>query len=120
MRVFASLDKEQKVAAIGLACLALIAIFAIGRNYLQNDATVTLTPLSEGETRVELPDPHSIALNHATAEELQTIPGIGPEISARIVAERARTGGYKSVDDIRWVKGIGPDRAREFGQYLRL
>jgi competence protein ComEA len=45
-------------------------------------------------------------LNQATAEDLQRLPGIGPKLSAAIVAARTQKP-FASVDDLRRVKGIG-------------
>ncbi len=47
-------------------------------------------------------------LNRATAPELESLPGIGPVLAERIVAERRRRGHFSSVDDLIAVKGIGP------------
>jgi competence protein ComEA len=57
-----------------------------------------------------------IHLNQASAAELQRLPGIGPALSARIVAARAQQP-FKSVDDLRRVSGIGAktlERLRPF------
>jgi competence protein ComEA len=47
-----------------------------------------------------------IDINQASLEELQRLPGVGPVMSQRIVEER-RKAPFKSVDDLRRVKGIG-------------
>ena len=47
-------------------------------------------------------------LNRASAEELETLPGIGPKTAARIVEDRARRGRFRSAKDLGRVKGIGP------------
>lgn len=47
-----------------------------------------------------------IDLNKATVEQLQELPGIGPAIAQRIV-EYAKNPGFKTVDDLLSVKGIG-------------
>lgn len=46
-------------------------------------------------------------VNEADAESLQTLPGVGPSLAARIVAER-RVRAFDSVDDLVRVRGIGP------------
>lgn len=48
-----------------------------------------------------------IDLNSATAEELQTVNGIGPVMAERIVAYRTQVGRFTSVDQLLNVKGIG-------------
>lgn len=48
-----------------------------------------------------------IRLNSAPASEFDKLPGIGPTLSARIVDWRKANGGFKSVDDLRRVGGIG-------------
>ena len=49
-----------------------------------------------------------VNINTASAAELEELPGIGPVLAARIVADRERNGLFKSVDDLDRVSGIGP------------
>lgn len=63
----------------------------------------TLTPagtVQKGSTPVNI--------NTATAEELQTLPRIGPAMAQRIIAWREAHGGFHSVDELDAVPGIGP------------
>lgn len=48
-----------------------------------------------------------VNLNTATASELQTLSGIGPKKAADIIAYREQNGGFKSVEDLKNVSGIG-------------
>ncbi len=48
-----------------------------------------------------------IHLNKSAASEFDKLPGIGPTLAARIVDWRQANGGFKSVDDLRRVSGIG-------------
>ena len=49
-----------------------------------------------------------VNINTASAQELTTLPGIGPKKADAIVSYRKANGAFGSVDDIVKVKGIGP------------
>jgi competence protein ComEA len=58
-----------------------------------------------------------VDLNCADAAELTLLPGIGPGLAERIVADRAAHGPFEDVDDLMRVKRIGPavlDRLRPY------
>jgi competence protein ComEA len=48
-----------------------------------------------------------IDLNTADVAELETLPGLGPELAGRIVEWREQNGRFASVDDLLNVTGIG-------------
>lgn len=64
--------------------------------------------------------PNSISLNSATAAELDLLPGVGPATAAKILEYRASRGGFKSVDELLEVKGIGPKKLAQIRPYVRL
>ncbi len=49
-----------------------------------------------------------VNVNHATVQELQALPGIGPVLAKKIVDFRAENGYFRNVQDLRQVSGIGP------------
>ncbi len=51
--------------------------------------------------------PEELELNAATAEELTTIPGVGPELAERIIAARDARGGFSAIEDLLEVRGVG-------------
>jgi competence protein ComEA len=54
-----------------------------------------------------LPKGSLVNINSATAAELQTIKGIGKKISQEIVSYREKNGRFKTLEDLKAVKGIG-------------
>ena len=64
------------------------------------------------------PPLHPINLNTANAQELQQVPGIGPATADKILKMRKSYGPFKSVDDLRAIKGIGPKRLEKMRKYL--
>jgi competence protein ComEA len=48
-----------------------------------------------------------INLNSATTTQLQTLPGVGPATAQRIVEYRQKNGGFKKVEDLMNVRGLG-------------
>jgi competence protein ComEA len=51
-----------------------------------------------------------LPLNAADAAELACLPGIGPALAARIVADRSAHGPFAEVQMLERVPGIGPAR----------
>jgi competence protein ComEA len=50
----------------------------------------------------------TLDLNAAGAAELESLPGIGPALAARIVAWRGTHGRFRSIGELDSVPGVGP------------
>ncbi len=48
-----------------------------------------------------------ISLNNATLEQLESLPGVGPSLAARIIEHRKAIGSFSDVSQLRDVSGIG-------------
>ncbi|MFF0746569.1 ComEA family DNA-binding protein [Streptomyces sp. NPDC004111] len=53
------------------------------------------------------PQAGPVSLNTATVEQLDTLPGVGPVLARHIVDYRTQHGGFRSVEELREVDGIG-------------
>jgi endonuclease YncB( thermonuclease family) len=61
--------------------------------------------------------PASVAVNRATADELERVPGIGPVTASRIIEAR-EADPFRNPGDLQRVPGIGPKTAGEIAGYL--
>ncbi|MFI7338073.1 helix-hairpin-helix domain-containing protein [Streptomyces sp. NPDC050085] len=60
-----------------------------------------------------------IGLNTATVDQLDTLPGVGPVLAQHIVDYRTEHGGFRSVDELREVNGIGDRRFEDLQKLVR-
>jgi competence protein ComEA len=82
--------------------------FATAQETLKPTQPVRLYPATPGVVRPQVGG--LVDINTANSELLQTLPGIGPKTAERIIEYRETAGRYKSIDEIQYVKGIGPKR----------
>jgi competence protein ComEA len=49
----------------------------------------------------------AVNLNTATAAQLESLPGVGAKTAQRILEYRQKSGGFKKIEELMNVKGIG-------------
>ena len=59
-----------------------------------------------------------VNVNTASAEELSLLPGVGPARAKKIIELRQQRGGFKRVEDLLEVKGIGEAGLAKLKPYL--
>lgn len=67
-------------------------------------------PPQDGEPPKGTAGPALLDLNTAGLKELETLPGIGPRLAQNIIEYRQKKGGFRRVEELLQVKGIGPVR----------
>ncbi|MGW0843527.1 helix-hairpin-helix domain-containing protein [Streptomyces sp. NPDC002787] len=60
-----------------------------------------------------------VSLNTATVDQLDTLPGVGPVLAQHIIDYRTQHGGFRSVDELREVNGIGDRRFADLRNLVR-
>lgn len=59
-------------------------------------------------------------LNRASADELDTLPGVGPVMAARIIEWRGQHGRFTSVDELRDISGMGEKKLADLRARVRV
>ncbi|HZA32027.1 MAG TPA: ComEA family DNA-binding protein, partial [Propionibacteriaceae bacterium] len=61
-----------------------------------------------------------VDLNSATAAQLDSLPGVGPVTAERILAWRTEHGGFRRVEELQEVEGIGPKTYADIAPHVRV
>jgi competence protein ComEA len=61
-----------------------------------------------------------VDLNTATATQLDSLPGVGPVTAERILAWRTEHGGFRRVEELQEVEGIGPKTYADIAPHVRV
>lgn len=61
-----------------------------------------------------------ISINEAIAAELEDLPGVGPVLANRIVEYRKAHGGFKKLEELKSVQGIGDKIFQKILPYINL
>lgn len=83
-------------------------------------AVPTLPSVSPPGTDVEPTDTVPLDLNTATAEQLETLPGIGEVLAQSILDWRAQNGGFTAVEELLEVSGIGDSTLADIEHLVRV
>ena len=121
-------ERNGKVGGVYLVLAALTVLFAVSLVFLHKTAyegalhgnyTVTTQDKTDeitAPTRVVT----IVNVNTATAEELETLTGIGPSLAQAIIDSRTEHGAFRTAEDMLNVKGIGEAKLEGFRAEITL
>jgi competence protein ComEA len=93
-------------ALADLSKLNLAGILVDGQQLVIPERVPTVGPGTPSPEPPPLTGSH-LNINLATAEQLDTLPGIGPAIAQRIIDYRTTNGPFNSIDELLNIEGIG-------------
>ena len=92
--------------------LALVALAALAHRVPPRPATA---PERASARTIAAAGP--VDVNRASADELATLPRVGPTLAQRIVEDRAAHGPFATLGDLYRVPGLGPATIREIAPH---
>jgi len=88
----------RHLSIAALVALAVISLVAV-------PASASVSQAKPADTKAA-PAP-VVNINTAPAEQLEILPGVGARTAARIIEYRQKNGGFKKVEELMNVRGIG-------------
>ena len=68
---------------------------------------LSLSPVAFAQDKAPAADKPAVNLNTATVAQLETLPGVGRATAQRIIEYREKSGGFKKIEELMNVRGIG-------------
>ncbi len=106
---------------VDLTSLNLARVLVDGEQILVGRASGPPGGLAAGASTAA-PDPAGslVNINTATAEQLETLPGVGPVTAGKILDWRAAHGAFAAVDELLEIDGIGEKTLAELAPHVTL
>lgn len=102
-----------------LSGLNLAAVLTDGQQIMVGAVSTTMPTVGPSAAATGAAGPGTLVdLNTATADELDTLPGVGPVTAQSILQWRAQNGGFTSIDELMSVDGIGPKTYAEIEPFV--
>ncbi len=116
-RIFTTSEKRIILSLTALLMVGGITKILKEKGFYDSAETLKLLAVSEeinsiysgNQTSADAPDSLAGRINLNTADEIDLVrlPGVGPKLAKRIIEKREELDGFKSVEDLLKVTGIG-------------
>jgi len=108
-------------AGVDLSDINLAHVLFDGEQIIVGAPKVSYSSSAKGKAKIKIPTVSSpINLNTATQAQLDTLPGIGPVMAARIIAYKLKNGPFLLIEDLKKVTGIGDNKFAEISKLVRI
>jgi competence protein ComEA len=93
----------------------------LGRSNATVSQAQAASPEQSGApTKFHLPGDGKVKLNSATQADLEKLPGVGPSTAQTILTYRQSSGGFKELEELKEVRGIGEKKFAKMQPFLSL
>ena len=103
---------DRRVVTVLGALIFLLLGWNLWSGFSSAEETVEISRLESRQLEFQ------VDVNSATWVEWMQLPGIGETLSRRIVEDRTEQGPFRSIEDVRRVKGIGPAKMEGMRPWL--
>ncbi|HEY6171083.1 MAG TPA: helix-hairpin-helix domain-containing protein [Candidatus Kapabacteria bacterium] len=80
----------------------------------------TNEPIPRKNSKADGLEASSVSLNKGSKQELMRLPGVGEVMSERILTYRLKRGGFRQIEELMNVEGIGEKKFEKMKPYLKL
>lgn len=88
--------------------LLIVGLLCTGLSYFNK------TRSGSAVQTIQIREPRTVInINTENAHNLERLPGIGPVLAQEIIAYRQRQGGFKNIEELKNIKGIGDKKFEE-------
>lgn len=120
-----NISLPQRIALILLSALLLAGALILHVRHSRPLCKISVVngvverELTLAQTVKMLKEARKVDPNTASAEELISIPGIGPGLASRIVEYRDKGNAFLTYDDLTRIPGIGPKKLEKMREYVK-
>lgn len=118
-----NLTQQEKLVIIFLLAMALLGLGIKSVRSVKAPVGIEVLPsdyLIWEEKNIDqlLREARIVNINQASAEELKSLPGIGPVLSQRIIEYRQKHGLFQGPEELKKIPGITRCRFEEFQEFV--